>query len=81
MPTHLRQRSESTSKGSSTALQSFIALTKDAGSRIQLKIMAACRRKRLILTVSDWACSRYGTDGRLYCAHLRSTHTSNSQAD
>ncbi|KAL6888021.1 heterokaryon incompatibility domain-containing protein [Trichoderma evansii] len=36
----------------SAALQSFLALTKDAGSRFQFKVMANCRRKRLIITES-----------------------------
>ncbi|UKZ90442.1 uncharacterized protein TrAFT101_005461 [Trichoderma asperellum] len=36
----------------SAALQSFLALTKDAGSRFQLKVMANCRNKQLITTES-----------------------------
>lgn len=34
----------------STALQSFLTLTKGEGSRFQLKIMSTCQRKRFVIT-------------------------------
>lgn len=46
------QQRPTSSKQPSAALQSFLALTEDAGSRFQFKAMANCRRKRLIITES-----------------------------
>lgn len=43
-------RQGSAPSASSLAWASFLALAKDAGSRFQLKMMANCQRKRLIVT-------------------------------